>query len=214
MSLVLILFLLRLIAKRTLTGSLPFTPCSALSNPVSHDSDAPRILHKWRPGTWRTGLSQCSWSAFSSTHSPVCSPHPRPVLGLLVTVTLVIDEINFHDPRGYTALHVAAKKGATALTQRLLELGAKVDDRDRTRHTPLHFAAATGHTTVVNVLLHHGADVNARSADGSTPLHYAALYGFEQIVLDLLQRGAECVSPCASVRSPPYASHVSAAPSP
>jgi ankyrin repeat protein len=83
----------------------------------------------------------------------------------------------------------------------LLELGAKVDDTDRTRHTPLHFAAATGHTAVVNVLLQRGADVNARSTDGSTPLHYAALYGFVQIVQDLLLRGAEY----ALVRSPPPA---------
>src|SRR4051812_26239630 len=96
-------------------------------------------------------------------------------------LSVVVDEINFHDPRGYTALHVAAKKGAAALTQRLLELGAKVDERERTRHTPLHFAAATGHAAVVGVLVQRGADVNARSTDGSTPLHYAALYGFEHI---------------------------------
>jgi len=79
---------------------------------------------------------------------------------------------------GETPLHRAAHCNAVALCERLLELGADVNDSaTRWWRTPLAWAADAGGVEAVEILLKHGADVNQDAVVGTTALHAAAMGG-------------------------------------
>jgi ankyrin repeat protein len=89
---------------------------------------------------------------------------------------------------GYTALHIAIRRGDLALVKALIARGARPDARlvkatparrlsddvGLTRSlvgaTPLWLAAFFGHAEIVSILAAAGADLNAGANDGSTPL--------------------------------------------
>ena len=85
---------------------------------------------------------------------------------------------------GQTALHLSAEYGHEAVTQILLEHGAKIDLRMRPGkadkngncpggRVPLHYAAINGHLGIINMLLDHGADASSQSINLRTPLQEA-----------------------------------------
>jgi hypothetical protein len=79
---------------------------------------------------------------------------------------------------GETPLHRAAHCNAVELCERLLELGADVNDS--ATHwwlTPLAWAADAGSAEAVELLLKHGADVNQDAVVGTTALHAVAMGG-------------------------------------
>jgi ankyrin repeat protein len=76
---------------------------------------------------------------------------------------------------GLTALHFAARQGALATVEALIESGADVNavsPADRT--TPIVIATINGHFDLAKYLLDHGADPNLATDAGMTPL-YAAI---------------------------------------
>jgi hypothetical protein len=85
-------------------------------------------------------------------------------------------------------LHYAALYGHTEIVHLLLELGAKVDPRNRYRQTPLHQAALNGHLQIARLLIEAGADVNARDCDKQTPLTQALQGGCGRKVANLLKK--------------------------
>ncbi|KAK4717806.1 hypothetical protein R3W88_016144 [Solanum pinnatisectum] len=84
------------------------------------------------------------------------------------------------DDRGWTPLHIVARKGDLKHVRRLLNEGmdANVMSGRPTSFgvTPLHLAAKGGHVRVMDELLERGADIDARAkgACAWTPLHHAA----------------------------------------
>jgi ankyrin repeat protein len=79
---------------------------------------------------------------------------------------------------GETPLHRAAHCNAVELCERLIELGADVNDS--ATHwwlTPLAWAADAGSADAVELLLNHGAQVNQDAVVGTTALHAAAMGG-------------------------------------
>ena len=84
--------------------------------------------------------------------------------------------------RGRTALHAAARIGAAATLQALMEAGGNPNRRDEDGNTPLHLAAGTALSNLmvdesiasIRVLLRGGADAGTANARGRTPLHLAA----------------------------------------
>ena len=54
----------------------------------------------------------------------------------------------------------AAKSRKVELVEKLLNMGARVDAKDRNGATPLHFACKYGPLELVKLLLKHNADVN------------------------------------------------------
>jgi hemoglobin len=72
-----------------------------------------------------------------------------------------------------TPLHIAARRGNSAVALVLLEGGAVLEARDTKGETPLRRAVNCGHLDFVALLLAHGADVNARDKKGRTPLQAA-----------------------------------------
>jgi len=79
---------------------------------------------------------------------------------------------------GASPLHWAAHRNAVKLCERLIELGASVNDSaTQWWLTPLAWAADAGSAEAVELLLVHGADVNQDAVVGTTPLHSAAMGG-------------------------------------
>ena len=73
---------------------------------------------------------------------------------------------------GETPLHRAAHCNAVELCERLIELGADVNDSaTRWWLTPLAWAADAGSADAVESLLRHGADVHQDAVVGTTALH-------------------------------------------
>ena len=101
------------------------------------------------------------------------------------------------DDRGWTPLHIEARKGNLKQVRRLLDEGANVNVRalgPKFRGaTPLHLASAGGHLKVMNELLERGADIDARTKGGAcgwTPIHYAAKQQNKKAIEFLIENGA------------------------
>ncbi|KAI1130302.1 ankyrin repeat-containing domain protein [Nemania abortiva] len=75
---------------------------------------------------------------------------------------------------GLTPLHVAADAGIYGLMEKMVALGAKLDERDNLGRTPIYFAAAQGYEVVVGVLLGLGANARIRDNFGISPLQRAS----------------------------------------
>lgn len=100
------------------------------------------------------------------------------------------------DDRGWTMLHMYARKGDLKEVKRLLDEGIDVNVAawGPKSHgvTPLHLAAKGGHLKVMDELLEHGADIDARTkgACGWTPLHHAAKEKKKKAIKFLIRNGA------------------------
>ena len=100
------------------------------------------------------------------------------------------------DDRGWTSLHVYARKGDIKLVKKLLNQGLDVNvtawGPKSKGVTPLHLAAEGGHLGVMDELLERGANIDARTkgACGWTPLHIAAKERNRDAVKFLVDNGA------------------------
>ncbi|CAI9097526.1 OLC1v1033974C1 [Oldenlandia corymbosa var. corymbosa] len=100
------------------------------------------------------------------------------------------------DDRGWTLLHIFARKGDLKEVKRLLDEGMdpNVVAWGPKSHgiTPLHLAAKGGHLKVMDKLLERGADIDARTkgACGWTPLHNAAKERKKKAIKFLVENGA------------------------
>ena len=94
---------------------------------------------------------------------------------------------------GWSALHLAAFSGVPAAVQLVLDRGAALDARARTKfkNTPLQAALLAGQLATARLLLERGTDPLVRQAHGFTPLHEAAFHGRRDLVDLLLAAGAE-----------------------
>lgn len=82
---------------------------------------------------------------------------------------------------GATPLHWAAHRNAIALCERLIDLGANVNDSVSDWWlTPLSWGADAGSADAVELLLKRGADVNQNAILGTTALHAVAMGGSSQ----------------------------------
>ena len=94
---------------------------------------------------------------------------------------------------GWTALHMAAFGGNVPNAQLLIDKGADVNVRAKSRflNTPLQTALLSGQYDTAKLLLEHGADPLVRQSKGFTPMHEAAELGRADIIDLLLAHGAE-----------------------
>ena len=78
------------------------------------------------------------------------------------------------DSDGHTALF-AAMFGEPKLTDRLLALGASLEQRDAMGYTPLISAALLGYPEAADSFIKKGANIEAKNADGQTALLMSVL---------------------------------------
>jgi ankyrin repeat protein len=102
------------------------------------------------------------------------------VVRLLIAKGVTIDKLA-QDNSNSTTLHIACRKGYSAIAQVLIDAGADIMARDFQLDTPLHFVlkaylenrSSTGHFRAVQWLLVSGADPHARNRNGETPFKLA-----------------------------------------
>lgn len=100
-------------------------------------------------------------------------------------------DVNAATPQGETALMLAAIKGRLDWVEKLIQLGA---DINQPNWTALHYAASADleqTMDIVRLLLEKHAYIDAASPNGSTPLMLAAQYSSQEVVELLLQEGAD-----------------------
>ncbi|KAE8677495.1 pentatricopeptide repeat-containing protein [Hibiscus syriacus] len=100
------------------------------------------------------------------------------------------------DDRGWTLLHIGARKGDLDKVKQLINEGMDVNvaawGPKSQGITPLHLAAEGGHVEVLDELLERGANIDARTmgACGWTPLHAAAKERKKEAVKFVIENGA------------------------
>jgi ankyrin repeat protein len=94
---------------------------------------------------------------------------------------------------GWSALHLAAFSGSVQAVLLLIDRGADVNARARTkfRNTPLQAGLLSGQYEVTKLLLSRGADPLVRQAAGIPAIQEAAVLGRRDLVDLLLENGAE-----------------------
>lgn len=107
--------------------------------------------------------------------------------------------LTWDEDRGWTSslvsslvgppLHLAVMCNQEEACRRLLQSGAKTEERGYGHTTALHLAAHYGYESLVRLLIEAGANVNAWDSHHHTPLHYAAFNGHANIVSLLLTQG-------------------------
>jgi ankyrin repeat protein len=94
------------------------------------------------------------------------------------------------DPKGYTALILAAYNGQASTVDLLIQKGASPCATDPKGNSSLMGVAFKGETAIAQRLIAAGCDVNARNNVGQTALMMAALFGRTDVVKLLLAHGA------------------------
>jgi cytohesin len=130
----------------------------------------------------RGAASRPSCAATNTSSTPSNPLHRSPVIAATTWTGF-----------GWSALHLAAFSGVPGAVELLLDRGAPIDARARSKfkNTPLQAALLAGQATTTKLLLDRGADPLVRQARGVTPLHEAAVSGRRDLVDLLLAAGAE-----------------------
>ena len=106
----------------------------------------------------------------------------EPVLKTITDHILAGSDINAANDEHFTAIHIAARMGQTAVVRKLLEAKAELDGHIDGHSSCLHVAAKCGDTGTLIELLHAKARIDARDAWNRTSLHEAACAGKSEAV--------------------------------
>ena len=103
-------------------------------------------------------------------------------------------------------LSAASQYGRIDIVNKLINMGAKIDDQDEYGSTPLHYACFKKNIDIIEALLDAGADINKKAAKPfvrlagigtsaytgtyETPLHNACAKGNLDVVKYLVSHGA------------------------
>ena len=94
------------------------------------------------------------------------------------------------DNYGRTPFFWAATRGHKDMAELLLDNGARINSKDRSKLTALHIAVTGEHKDVVSLLLDRSASLEGKASYGDTPLIRAIQANSKDIVKLLLERGA------------------------
>lgn len=104
-------------------------------------------------------------------------------------------DINVIDIRGLSPLHIAVKKGNSAMIDLLIRHGeANLNCESKDGFTPMFFAIASGNCEIVELLISLGADIhyaNSNKHSSMMPLHFGALMGQLKVLQLLIEKGTE-----------------------
>ncbi|KAF0696029.1 Aste57867_13192 [Aphanomyces stellatus] len=101
--------------------------------------------------------------------------------------------INQLNEDGYSALHIACRRGHSSMVNMLLRQGADIhlmSMEEEGNVQPLHLAVAGGRADIVFSLLMHNVNVNCLTENHETALHLAVRHNHAEIVDLLLKHDA------------------------
>jgi ankyrin repeat protein len=111
-------------------------------------------------------------------------------------------DVNGKNKSGYTALHLAAKKGRVEVAGVLLDAKADIASASKSGKTALHYVAHySGNLDLAKRLLEAGAPVNARDGRNKTPLDYAVSRKRTELAELLRGKGAKTGRALAAAES-------------
>lgn len=109
-------------------------------------------------------------------------------------ISAIIDygdvDVSAADTTGESALHIAARTGASHALQALLRRGCDMCACDRHGNQPIHSACRGGHVETVEMLVAYDAPLGCRNWEGLTPLGVSRMHGRHQVTHYLLN----CIS--------------------
>ncbi|XP_033732060.1 transient receptor potential cation channel subfamily A member 1-like [Pecten maximus] len=114
-------------------------------------------------------------------------PTPDEKVEVIKPETMI--EIEGQRPRTFSAYHLAAFRGFTALVKLYLDSGIHVDSLNVKKDTALLWAARWGHNKTVEFLIERKADVSLENDKKSTALYWAVRYQLIDTVVILLEKG-------------------------
>ena len=88
------------------------------------------------------------------------------------------------------ALFFAARDAEFKKVTALVQQGANVNYKNRSRETPMHAAASIGRVDILHYLHGRGASHNAVTSNGWLPLHHAVRFGHVQAAQYLIRIGS------------------------
>ena len=103
----------------------------------------------------------------------------------------LIDNINYQNEDGSTALMLASKSGHDQVVQTLISAEGNVNIQDNNGYTALMLACNTNSYIIVNYLLQTGANPDIQNNDGDTAIIIACQNNHSDIVKLLLQFNAD-----------------------
>ncbi|WP_299781219.1 ankyrin repeat domain-containing protein [uncultured Formosa sp.] len=112
-----------------------------------------------------------------------------------------IDTLRFLD--GRNILQIAILRGATNVSNYLIENSNLQDSTDNYGYTALHIAILEDHNEKASLLVNKGSDLNILDDSGYTPLHYAILKENIDLVKQMVAKGANINSKTASMKNTP-----------
>ena len=94
---------------------------------------------------------------------------------------------------GNTMMLLAVRGGYHKVVQFLLEIGARIDDKNNVKANVFHLAAAVNSCSIMQMLFDHNASVSLDLIEGKdssslTPLHYAAKRNQKDVVTFLIEK--------------------------
>eukprot|EP00746_Dinoflagellata_sp_MGD_P069751 gnl/MRDRNA2_/MRDRNA2_28547_c0_seq1.p1 gnl/MRDRNA2_/MRDRNA2_28547_c0~~gnl/MRDRNA2_/MRDRNA2_28547_c0_seq1.p1 ORF type:complete len:1238 (-),score=248.48 gnl/MRDRNA2_/MRDRNA2_28547_c0_seq1:152-3379(-) len=114
----------------------------------------------------------------------------RKVMAVLLK-TFCKSKMNSSDNSGFTPLMCAVMQGSRGIVRDLIEMGCKINDRDRKGNTVLHHAIAFDRVELMPLLIHAKAKLQAQDKAGRTPLHSALERNQPETVRVLIESGAK-----------------------
>ena len=84
-------------------------------------------------------------------------------------------DLNYHDGKGFTALHYACIKGNIKIVDILLKAKCDPNIINFEKEVPLHIASKKGNLDLCKKLIENGALLNMNNFEKNTPIHFACM---------------------------------------
>ncbi len=88
-----------------------------------------------------------------------------------------LESINAQDKYGWSALHLAIRRGRIKMVEWLLESGANINIQDNSGWTPLMEAVMDDFAEIAKLLVDRGADLSIQNKRGATAAMLAQKFG-------------------------------------
>ncbi|XP_015639441.1 E3 ubiquitin-protein ligase KEG [Oryza sativa Japonica Group] len=135
----------------------------------------------------------------NALHHLVCEGDAAGVRNLLAEAAsdgngrLIRSLLEAQNADGYTALHLACRRGSAEIVEAIVAYQENVDLLDKNENPPIIFAMAAGSPQCVRALVRRSSDVNSRLREGLGPTlaHVCAHHGQPECMRELLMAGAD-----------------------